>query len=160
SMVAAIAALAVGVGLYRRVIGAPTSTERANEIAAAIRSGAEAFLSRQYSTVAKVGVPILLILLFAPRLGRWYAFGFLVGALASAAAGFIGMNVSVRANLRVAEAAKSGFGRAFQLAFQGGTVTGLMVVGAGLFSLAVIVLCMRVAHYDRPEALVGPAFGG
>ena len=84
SLLAALAALAVGVGLYRRVLAAPTSTERANEIAAAIRSGAEAFLSRQYRTVAKVGVPILFIVLLF--LGKWYAFGFLVGSLASAAA--------------------------------------------------------------------------
>ncbi len=158
SLIAAIAAIAVGVGLYRRVIAAPTSTERANEIAAAIRSGAEAFLSRQYRTVAKVGVPIFLIVLVF--LGKWYAFGFLVGALASAAAGFIGMNVSVRANVRVAEAAKTGFGRAFQLAFQGGTVTGLMVVGAGLLSLALLVLCMQLARQTDPDALVGLAFGG
>jgi len=158
SMIAAIAAIAVGVGLYRRVIAAPTSTDRANEIAAAIRSGAEAFLSRQYQTVAKVGVPILLVVgLF---LGWWYAFGFLIGAFASAAAGFIGMNVSVRANVRVAEAAKTGFGRAFQLAFQGGAVTGLMVVGAGLLSMATLVLCMDLAGYHKPDALVGLAFGG
>src|SRR5439155_3879210 len=91
SLAAALAAIAVGVGLYRRVIAAPTSTVRANDIAAAIRSGAEAFLSRQYRTVAKVGAPILLLV--AVVLGKWYAFGFLVGALASAAAGFIGMNV-------------------------------------------------------------------
>jgi K(+)-stimulated pyrophosphate-energized sodium pump len=158
SLIAGVAAIAVGVLLYRRVIAAPASTERANEIAAAIRSGAEAFLSRQYRTVAKVGIPILIVVgLF---LNWWYAFGFLVGALASAAAGFIGMNVSVRANVRVAEAAKSGFGRAFQLAFQGGTVTGLMVVGAGLLSLALLVLCMQLARYDQPDALVGLAFGG
>ncbi len=158
SMIAAIAAIAVGVGLYRRVIAAPTSTELANEIAAAIRSGAEAFLSRQYQTVAKVGVPILLVVgLF---LGWWYAFGFLIGAFASAAAGFIGMNVSVRANVRVAEAAKTGFGRAFQLSFQGGAVTGLMVVGAGLLSMATLVLCMDLAGYHKPDALVGLAFGG
>jgi K(+)-stimulated pyrophosphate-energized sodium pump len=157
SLIAGLAAIAVGVALYRRVIAAPTSTEKANEIAAAIRSGAEAFLSRQYRTVAKVGVPIFFVLLF---MGKWYAFGFVVGALASAAAGFIGMNVSVRANVRVAEAAKSGFGRAFQLAFQGGAVTGLMVVGAGLLSLALLVLCMQLAQYDQPDALVGLAFGG
>jgi K(+)-stimulated pyrophosphate-energized sodium pump len=158
SFIAGLAAIAVGVGLYRRVIAAPTSTERANEIAAAIRSGAEAFLSRQYRTIAKVGAPILVIVLLL--LGKWYAFGFLIGAFASAAAGFIGMNVSVRANVRVAEAAKTGFGRAFQLAFQGGTVTGLMVVGAGLLSLALLVLCMHIAHYDAPDALIGLAFGG
>ena len=70
-----------------------------------------------------MGAPILLLILIL--LGRWHALGFLVGSLASAAAGFIGMNVSVRANVRVAEAARSGFGRAFDLAFQGGTVTGL-----------------------------------
>jgi len=158
SLVAAVAAIAAGVGLYRRVIAAPTSTERANDIAAAIRSGAEAFLSRQYRTVAVVGAPILLLVGVA--LNWWYAFGFLVGALASAAAGFIGMNVSVRANVRVAQAAKTGFGRAFQLAFQGGAVTGLMVVGAGLLSLAFLVLCMQIARYDEPDALVGLAFGG
>ncbi|MEM7411686.1 MAG: sodium-translocating pyrophosphatase [Myxococcota bacterium] len=158
SLIAAVAAIAVGVGLYRRVIGAPTSTERANEIADAIRAGAEAFLSRQYRTVAIVGAPILFLLLLF--LGKWYAFGYVVGALASAAAGFIGMNVSVRANLRVAEAAKSGFGRAFDLAFQGGAVTGLMVVGAGLLSLAFLVLCMHMADYHAPDALVGLAFGG
>src|SRR5262245_2587168 len=158
SMIASIAAIAVAVGLYRRVISAPTSTDRANEIAAAIRAGAEAFLSRQYQTIAKVGVPILFVVgLF---LGWWYAFGFLVGACASAAAGFIGMNVSVRANLRVAEAAASGFGPAFGLAYQGGAVTGLMVVGAGLLSLAALVLCMRSAGYEKPDALVGLAFGG
>jgi K(+)-stimulated pyrophosphate-energized sodium pump len=158
AFVAAVAAIAVGISLYRKVIAAPTSTARANDIAAAIRAGAEAFLSRQYRTVAIVGAPILLLLLIF--LGRWYAFGFLVGAVASAAAGFIGMNVSVRANLRVAEAAKTGFGRAFELAFQGGAVTGLMVVGAGLLSLAAIVLVMHLAGYHEPDALVGLAFGG
>jgi K(+)-stimulated pyrophosphate-energized sodium pump len=158
SVAASIAAILVAVGLYRRVNGAPTSTERANDIAAAIRSGAEAFLSRQYRTVAIVGVPIAVILFFA--LGGWYALGFAVGALASAAAGFIGMNVSVRANLRVAEAAKTGFGRAFDLAFQGGAVTGLMVVGAGLLSLALLVWAMRSAGYHEPDALIGLAFGG
>jgi K(+)-stimulated pyrophosphate-energized sodium pump len=158
ALAAAIAALVVGFGLYRKVISAPTSTEAANDIAAAIRAGAEAFLSRQYRTVAIVGVPILLVLLVF--LGKWYALGFLVGAIASAAAGIIGMNVSVRANLRVAQAAKSGFGPSFDLAFQGGTVTGLMVVGAGLMSVAGLVWAMHAAGYHEPDALVGLAFGG
>jgi len=158
SLLASIAALAMGVRLYQRVNAAPQSTERANEIAAAIRSGAEAFLARQYKTVAIVGAPILVLVLVA--LGKWYALGFAVGALASAAAGFIGMNVSVRANVRVAEAAKTGFGRAFELAFQGGTVTGLMVVGAGLMSLALLMWAMIAADYHEPDALVGLAFGG
>jgi K(+)-stimulated pyrophosphate-energized sodium pump len=158
SLLASVAAIAVAIALYRKVVAAPTSTPRANDIAAAIRAGAEAFLSRQYRTVGMVGAPILLLILVA--LGKWYALGFLVGSLASAAAGFIGMNVSVRANLRVAEAARSGFGRAFDLAFQGGTVTGLMVVGAGLFSLAAIVWCMHAAGKQEPDALIGLAFGG
>ncbi len=151
-------AIAAGILLYRRVVAAPTSTPRADEIAAAIRAGAEAFLSRQYRTVAVVGAPIFLAIWVL--LGGWYAMGFLLGAGASAAAGFVGMNVSVRANLRVAEAARSGFGSAFDLAFQGGSVTGLMVVGAGLFALALIALCMAFAGKHEPDALIGLAFGG
>ena len=99
ALAASALALVAGFGLYRKVVSADTSTEKANRIAAAIRSGAEAFLSRQYRTVAMVGAPILLLIWWL--LNGWYAFGFLVGALASAAAGFIGMNVSVRANVRV-----------------------------------------------------------
>ncbi len=155
---ASLLAVIVVVVLYRRVISAPTSTERANEIADAIRAGAGAFLRRQYITVAMVGVPIAILL--GVTLGRWYVGGFILGAVASAAAGFIGMNVSVRANLRVAEAAKQGFGKAFGLAFQGGAVTGLMVVGLGLLALAGIVTVMHQVGYEKPEALVGLAFGG
>jgi K(+)-stimulated pyrophosphate-energized sodium pump len=158
AFVASILALAVGAWLYRAVLAAPASNERANEIAAAISSGASAFLNRQYRTVAIVGAPILLLIGFV--LGWWYAGGFLLGALASAAAGFIGMNVSVRANVRVADAAKSGYSGAFNLAFQGGTVTGLMVVGAGLFCLALIVWLMHQQGFTKPDALIGIAFGG
>jgi K(+)-stimulated pyrophosphate-energized sodium pump len=105
-----------------------------------------------------VGVPIFFLVGFA--LNWWYAGGFLVGAAASAAAGFIGMNVSVRANIRVAEAAKQGFRPAFALAFDGGAVTGLMVVGAGLLSIAAIVAVMHAQGYSNPDALLGLAFGG
>jgi K(+)-stimulated pyrophosphate-energized sodium pump len=158
AFVASVLAIVVGLGLYRRVLAAPTCTEKANEIAAAIATGARAFLSRQYRTVALVGVPILVVLFFA--LGPWYAIGFAIGAVASASAGFIGMSVSVRANVRVAQAAKEGYGKAFNLAFQGGAVTGLMVVGFGLFSLAAIVTAMAATGYTKPDALVGLAFGG
>jgi len=158
ALLASLAAIATGVALYRTVIAAPTSTDRANEIAAAIRSGAEAFLNRQYRTVAMVGLVILFLI--ALLLGKWYAFGFLLGSLASASAGFIGMNVSVRANVRVAEAAKSGFSGAFDLAFKGGAVTGLMVVGAGLFALALILFAMDASGHHKPDALIGLAFGG
>jgi len=158
ALVASVLALAAAVVLYRAVLAAPASNERANEIAAAIRTGAEAFLSRQYRTVAMVGVPIGVVLALA--LGRWYALGFVVGALASAAAGFIGMNVSVRANVRVAQAANTGFGPAFGLAFRGGAVTGLLVVGAGLLSLTGLVWAMHTSGYTKPDALIGLAFGG
>ncbi len=156
--VASILALATGARLYRVVQAAPTSTERADEIAQAISTGASAFLNRQYRTVAIVGLPILVLIGFS--LGWWYAGGFLLGALASAGAGFIGMSVSVRANVRVAQAAKSGFSPAFNLAFQGGAVTGLMVVGAGMLCLAVTVWLMHVNGYTQPDALIGIAFGG
>jgi len=161
-----VLALAAGVlavvfaGLwYRAVLASPTSTDKANEIAAAIREGAEAFLSRQYRTVAMVGVPLLILIAVVPSLGMWYAIGFLVGALASAAAGFIGMNVSVRANVRVAKAASSGFGPAFDLSFKGGAVTGMMVVGAGLISLTALVMAAPGA-LEKTHALIGLAFGG
>ncbi len=158
AFVAGVMAIVAAGRLYTRVQTSATSTDRANEIASAIRTGAEAFLSRQYRTVALVGVPIfLLIWIF---LNFAYAAGFVLGAVASAAAGFIGMNVSVRANVRVAEAARSGFGRAFGIAFDGGAVTGLMVVGMGLLSLALIVFFMHLLGYDRPDALVGLALGG
>jgi K(+)-stimulated pyrophosphate-energized sodium pump len=155
ALIAGAVALVIGGSLYRTVLAAPTSSQRANEIADAIKAGASAFLSRQYRTVAIVGAPILVLIAIA--LGAWHAFGFLLGAGASALAGFVGMNVSVRANLRVAEAAKSGFGKAFDLAFQGGAVTGLMVVGAGLLSLALVVW---IAGEHSTDALIGLAFGG
>ena len=157
AFIAALAAIVVGGFLYQRVLAEPTSTERANEIAAAIQTGANAFLSRQYTTVGLVGLPILLLVGFL--LNWWYALGFLIGSLASAAAGFIGMSVSVRANLRVAQAASSGFGKAFDLAFRGGAVTGLMVVGAGLLSIAFLVWVAPAGH-EVENALVGLAFGG
>ena len=158
AFIAAILAIVASLVLYRRVQSAPTSTDRANEVAEAIRSGASAFLNRQYRTVAMVGLPILILIEIF--LGTWYAAGFVLGAVASAAAGFIGMNVSVRANVRVARAAQDGYGPAFGLAFEGGAVTGLMVVGLGLLSLSVIVFVMHSLDFSDPDALIGLAFGG
>ncbi len=158
AFLAAGLALAYGFWLFRRVLSAPATSPRALEIAGAIRTGAQAFLSRQYRTVAFVGVPIAGLL--AVFLGGWTAGGFVLGSLASASAGIIGMNVSVRANVRVAEAAKDGFQRAFGLAFQGGAVTGLMVVGLGLLSLAGLAAAMESAGVASPDALIGLAFGG
>src|SRR5262249_35722807 len=128
--VAALLALGYAMMLYTSVRSAPATDARALEISSAIAEGASAFLNRQYRTVAIVGAPIAVILWIA--FNRWMAIGFVVGAAASAAAGVLGMRVSVQANVRVAEAAKQGFRSAFDLAFKGGAVTGLMVVGAGL----------------------------
>ncbi len=158
TFIAAALALMVGFLLYRRVVSAPTSTDRANEIAGFIAAGAQAFLRRQYMTVAMVGLPIGLLIGWA--LNLWYAGGFLLGALTSALVGFIGMNVSVRANLRVARAATEGFGKSFGLAFQGGAVTGLMVVGLGLLALGAVVTLMAATGFNEPDALIGLAFGG
>jgi K(+)-stimulated pyrophosphate-energized sodium pump len=158
ALVASVLAIAFAAVLYRKVLAAPTSTPRANEIAAAIQTGAQAFLARQYLWVGAVGVVIGVLL--ALLLGRWYATGFVIGALASAAAGFIGMNVSVRANLRVAQAAHSGFGKAFGLAFEGGAVTGLLVVGAGLLSVTLLAFVTSGNVENTTQALVGLAFGG
>ena len=156
------AALAIGAGfwLFRRVLASPATSPRALEIAGAIRTGAQAFLSRHYRTVAFVGLPLAGLIAFLPSLGLWTAAGFVLGAVASASAGIIGMNVSVRANVRVAEAAKDGFQRAFALAFQGGAVTGLMVVGLGLLALGALAIAMEASGVTKPDALVGLAFGG
>jgi len=166
ALAAAALALVWGGRLYGQVLSAPATHAKANQIAQAISQGAQAFLRRQYTTVGMVGVPVFFVIGFS--LNWWYAFGFVLGAVASASAGFIGMNVSVRANVRVAEAAHSGFSRAFDLAFKGGAVTGLMVVGLGLMALAVVVMA---ASWLGPEdhkqvmgltsnALIGLAFGG
>ncbi|HME72296.1 MAG TPA: sodium-translocating pyrophosphatase [Myxococcota bacterium] len=160
ALIAAGLAIGVGFWLFRRVLASPATSPRALEIAGAIRTGAQAFLSRQYRTVALVGLPLAGLIWFLPSLGSWTAAGFVLGAVASASAGVIGMNVSVRANVRVAEAAKDGFQRAFALAFQGGAVTGLMVVGLGLFALVALATAMETAGVTKPDALIGLAFGG
>jgi K(+)-stimulated pyrophosphate-energized sodium pump len=154
---ASIVAVVVGLALYRKVLAAPATNPTANEIASAISEGATAFLSRQYRTIAMVGFPMIFILGFA--LGWWYSFGFVMGAVASAAAGFLGMNVSVRANVRVAEAAASGFRNAFALAFEGGAVTGLMVVGLGLFTITIAAV-VPGDPASATHSIVGLAFGG
>jgi K(+)-stimulated pyrophosphate-energized sodium pump len=165
AFVAAVVALIQGARLYGQVRSAPSVGGRADEVASAIAQGATAFLRRQYATVALVGLPVAAFVYAV--LDGWYAGGFVLGAVASALAGFIGMAVSVRANVRVAAAASSGFSPAFDLAYKGGAVTGLMVVGLGLLSLAVMIFAGRLLTDDQAafmtalsHALVGLAFGG
>jgi K(+)-stimulated pyrophosphate-energized sodium pump len=134
------------------------------EIAHAVQEGASAYLRRQYMTVGIVAIPPLLLIGFYDKLGWGTAIGFLIGAVLSAAAGFIGMNVAVRANVRTAEAAKSGLKPALDVAFRAGSVTGLLVVGLGLFGVAgyygFLTEVLDNSQHSAIDDLVGLAFGG
>lgn len=133
---AAVLAIVYAAFLARRVLALPAGNEKMTEIAGAIQEGAMAFLNRQYRTVLVIGLILFLIVGLIPSLGWLVAVGFAVGAALSALAGYIGMHVSVRANVRTAEAAKGGISAAMDVAVKGGAVTGLMVVGLGLLGVA------------------------
>jgi K(+)-stimulated pyrophosphate-energized sodium pump len=160
------AAAAVLYGLYLTVwlLRQPAGNERMQEIARAVQEGAAAYLRRQYTTIAIVAVVPFLLLGFYHSLGWGTAVGFLIGAVLSAAAGFIGMNVAVRSNVRTAEAARHGLPPALNVAFRAGSVTGLMVVGLGLFGVAGYYGILTAWIGDTPHQaithLVGLAFGG
>jgi len=161
---AGILAILYGLYLISWVLRQPAGNETMQSIAAAIQEGAMAFLKRQYTTVGIVAVILFIIIGIAPApLGWEAAIGFAIGAILSGAAGFIGMLVSVRANVRTAEAARGGLGPALNLAFRGGAITGLLVVGLGLLALSgYYAIMLAVNDGDEGKsiaALVGLAFG-
>jgi K(+)-stimulated pyrophosphate-energized sodium pump len=167
ALICGAAAVAYGLGLTQWVLKQPQGTDRMKEIAAAIQEGAAAYLRRQYTTIAGVAVVVAVAIavagIWTDDLGPKVAIGFVIGAVLSAVTGFIGMNVAVRANVRTAEAAKSGMAPALSVAFKGGTVTGILVVGLGLLGVAGYYGVLRVMDYSdlsAAKALVGLAFGG
>ena len=162
ALAASVLAIVAGVWFSSAISKMSAGNERMQEIAGAIQEGATAYLNRQYTTIGIVGVVIFLVLGVA--LDWLTAIGFLIGAVFSALAGYIGMNVSVKANVRTAQAAYSGMDAAFNVAFRGGAVTGLLVVGLGLLGISgyyyVLRSVMGVSVDDSLHALIGLAFGG
>ena len=160
ALVSSVIAIVYGLFLIKVVISKPTGDKKMQDIALAIQQGAEAYLNRQYKTIGIIAAVLFLIIGFIPMLGWMMAISFLVGAILSALAGYIGMNVSVRANVRTTEAAKSGLEEALSLAFKGGAVTGLLVVGLALLGVTTFyIIAEKFVGGGAVKSLIGLSFG-
>jgi len=161
ALVCAGAAVVYGLIVTQRLLAKPAGNDRMREISGAVQEGAQAYLNRQYTIIAAVAIPIAVVLLLLQDYKT--ALGFVIGAVLSGATGFIGMNVSVRANSRVAEAARGGVPPALDAAFKGGSVTGLLVVGLALLGVAGyygILVITGSTDKEAVDALIGLGFGG
>ncbi len=162
AVICALLAVAYGVLTTRSLLALSPGNETMQRLSAAVQEGAQAYLKRQYTVIGIVGIVLFIALI--PLQNIQVAIGFAVGGLASASAGFIGMNVSVRANARVAEAARGGIGPALDVAFRGGAVTGMLVVGLALLGVAgyfgILTWVFGVSDKHAVDALIGLGFGG
>ena len=161
ALLCAIAALAYGLFSVKWILDKPSGNERMQEIALAIQEGAQAYLNRQYTTIGIVGAIVFVIV--AVFIGMASAIGFVIGAVMSGLAGYIGMYISVRANVRTAAAADHGLNYAMQIAFRGGAITGMLVVGLGLLGVAGyygLLLLFGLEPESAMHAMVGLALGG
>jgi len=161
ALISGLAAVGYGLMTIKWIMAKPMGNDEMVSIANAVQEGASAYLNRQYKTIAFVGV--ILVVVIGMTLGWPMAIGFAIGAVLSGAAGYIGMNISVRSNSRTAEAAYNGIEAAFQVAFRGGAITGMLVVGLALLGVAgyyAVLTMMGLNDNDSVHALVGLAFGG
>jgi len=162
ALLCAIVAILYGVFSIKWILGKSAGNEKMRGIAAAIQEGASAYLNRQYTTIGIVGAILFIVILVTLK---WpTAIGFAIGAILSGLTGYIGMNVSVRANVRTAEAAKESLNAALNVSFKGGAITGMLVVGLGLLGVAgyyaFLTMIMKTSAEEATHALVGLAFGG